>query len=87
MTNKNLWQDLYTAALLELDREVLPRRIEAAQAAIQRARGELTGNSRLAAMEEMQAMAEALHTLQLLQRLELRTSGPAISQGQLLAEG
>lgn len=84
---KNIWQDLYTAAILELDRDLLPGRMEAAQAAIQQARQELISNHRLAAAEEAQAMAEALHTLQLLQRLELRTSMPATSQEQRLAEG
>jgi hypothetical protein len=34
---KNIWQDLYTAAILELDRDLLPGRMEAAQAAIQQA--------------------------------------------------
>jgi hypothetical protein len=80
MTKRNLWQDPYTAALLELDREVLPGRIEAAQAAIYHAKEELTGNRGLATAEEMQAMVDALHNLQLLQQVEL-------SQGQRLAEG
>lgn len=84
---KNMWQDLYTAAILELDRDLLPGRVKAAQAAIQQARQELTSNHRLAAAEEAQAMAEALHTLQLLQRLELRTSMPTTSQERRLAEG
>ncbi len=87
MTGNILWHDLYTAAVLELDRDLLPGRIEAAQTAIQRAREELTTNRGLAAWEEMQAMAEALHTLQLLQGLEFRMSTPASSQKPRLAEG
>jgi hypothetical protein len=66
VTKRNLWQDLYAAALSELDREVLPGGIETAQGDIQRAREELTSNRGLAAAEEMQAMADALYTLQLL---------------------
>ena len=84
---KNMWQDLYTAAILELDRDLLPGRMEAAQAAIQQARQEILSSHGLAAMEEKQAIAQALQTLQLLQTLESRTSPTATSQGHLLAEG
>jgi hypothetical protein len=86
MTNSTSWQELYTGAMLELDRAALPRRIEAAQAAIQQAM-ELAGNHKVGTEEEMHAMADALRNLRALQRVEFRTSAPATSQGQPQAEG
>jgi hypothetical protein len=82
-----LWKDLYTAAMLELDRANLPGRIEAAQAAIRQAMEERTSTDGLGAAEDRQAMTDALRNLQTLQRVEFRTSAPATSQGQFPAEG
>jgi hypothetical protein len=86
MTNRSSWQELYTAAMLELDRAALPGRIAAAQAAIQQAMEELAGNHKVGTEEEIRAMADALHNLQTLQRVEFRTSARATSQGQRPAE-
>jgi hypothetical protein len=87
MTNNVSWQELYTAAMLELDPTMLPSRIDVAQAAIRQAMEELTGNHNIGTGEETQAMADALRNLRTLQRVEFRTSAPATSQGQPLAEG
>jgi hypothetical protein len=87
MTSNVSWQELYTAAMLELDRTMLPSRIEAAQAAIRQAMEELVGNHKIGTGEETQAMADALRNLRTLQRVEFRISAPAASQGQPLAEG
>lgn len=87
MTTNILWQDLYTAAMLELDRTNLQGRIEAAQAAIRQAMGEPIRNPRLGGVEDTQAMADALRNLQTLQRVEFRTSEPARAQRHSLAEG
>jgi hypothetical protein len=87
MTSGISWRELYTAAMLELDRATLPGRIEAAQAAVLRAMEELTDNHTIEAGEEKQAMADALRNLRTLQQVEFRSSAPTASQGQPLAEG
>jgi hypothetical protein len=87
MTNSISWQELYTAAMLELYRASLPRKIEAAQATIQQAMEELAANRKVGTEEEMHATDDALRNLRALQRVEFRTSTPATSQGQPLAEG
>jgi hypothetical protein len=76
VTDNLLWQDLYSAAMLELDRTALQSRIEAARAAIRQA---MTHNSETGAgtAADMQAMTDALHNLETLQRVEFRT--PAIT--------
>jgi len=87
VTTNILWRDLYAAAMLELDRDNLHHRIEAARAGIQRARKDLTRNPTPGAAEEMHSMADALRNLDTLQRLELRASTPTCSQGVYLAQG
>jgi hypothetical protein len=52
MTNNVSWQELYTAAMLELDPTMLPSRIDVAQAAIRQAMEELTGNHKIGTGEE-----------------------------------
>jgi hypothetical protein len=84
--NDVLWKKLYTAAMLELDRASLRNRIDAAQAAIRDAMRELANDRSAGALEEMRAMSDALHNLQTLQRLELKTSAPSSDQGQARAE-
>lgn len=86
MDNDVLWKKLYTAAMLELDRASLRNRIDAAQAAIRDALRELANDRSAGALEEMRAMSDALHNLQTLQRLELKTSAPSSDQGQARAE-
>lgn len=77
MNDSRSWKDLYTAAMLELDRASLASRIEAAEASIRQAMGEVSGQGD--AVEEKRAMAEAMRSLQTLRRLEL-TSTPVSSQ-------
>jgi hypothetical protein len=86
VTNR-LWQDLYTVAMLEVDRANLQGRIEAAQAAIRQAMEEPTRNPQLGAVEDTQAMADALRNLRTLQRVEFRKSESASGQRHSLAEG
>jgi hypothetical protein len=87
MTNSVSWQELYTTAMLELDRAALAVKIEAAQAAVLQATEELADNHTPRAGEEKQALADALRNLQTLQRVELRMSTPPVRPGQPQAEG
>jgi hypothetical protein len=87
VTANILWHDLYAAAMLELDRDNLHDRIEAARAGIQRARKDLTRNPTPGAAEEMHSMADALRNLDTLQRVELRASPPTCGQGVYLSQG
>jgi hypothetical protein len=64
------WRELYEAALLELDREKLLRSIELAEQAI-RERAKAAERIHFGA-EELQAMNDALHALNLLRRSALR---------------
>ncbi len=79
MTKDGLWQESYRAAMLELDPTKLVKRIEAARTAIERRNEELSGISRNgSAVEERQAMTDALENLRALQRVEFRSwSKPA----------
>jgi hypothetical protein len=81
------WKDLYAAAMLELDRANLPNRIESARAAIRQALDELASDRDFGAIEEAQALADALRNLQALQRVECTPLTPPSGQGQALAEG
>jgi hypothetical protein len=87
MTANILWYDLYAAAMLELDRDNLHDRIEAARAGIQRARKDLTRNPPPGAAEEMHSMADALRNLDTLQRVELRASTPTFIRSVYLSQG
>ncbi len=87
MTTNISWEDLYAAAVLELDGANLHGRIEAAQAAIRRAAEELARNPKPGAAGERQALADALRNLQTLRRVEFSASTSAIRQGLYLSEG
>ena len=76
VTTTHSWQELYAAAMLELDLAFLSSRIEAAQAAIRQAMKELAGTPELV-NAEMQEMSSALGNLQTLQRVELK--GPNLA--------
>ena len=78
MTQDALWRELYKAAMLELDRIKLHKRIEAAAAAMRRRIEELSSEPHGSCVDEQQALAEALHGLRMLQRAEFRSS---ISKG------
>jgi hypothetical protein len=76
VTTNRAWQELYAAAMLELDFASLQGRIEVAQAVIRQAMEE-RASAREGAAEEMQAMSAALGNLQALQRVALKGSKPA----------
>jgi hypothetical protein len=74
MTQDGLWQELYRAAMLELDPTKLVKKIEAARTAIERRNEELPGSNRNgSAEEERQVMTDALENLRALQRVEFRS--------------
>jgi hypothetical protein len=68
-----VWQELYQAAMVELDRPTLPIRIEIAQAAIERRLQELwAGSDHSDCLAEQQQMADALQGLRTLRKIEFR---------------
>lgn len=72
MADNPSWEQMYAAAMLELDHGRLQSRIDAARVAIRRPMEELMGNCAVGAGEEMQALSAALGNLQTLQRVEFR---------------
>jgi hypothetical protein len=70
LTTSNSWRDLYAAAMLELDRDRLPGKIQEAQTAINSALDQFMTGGLLCDPPERQVMADALRNLQVLQRLE-----------------
>ncbi len=88
MTEENAsWRKLYKAAMLELDSNALPVRIEAARLAIRQAMEGLACDPTVDVAEEKQALVDALANLQTLHRLEMRVSLPATSQRRRSAQG
>ena len=69
MTTRFTWQEKYTEAMLELNREELPRRIDAAEKAIYQRVEELKGTVTSSA-EELWAINDALRGLRLLAKTE-----------------
>ena len=68
-----VWQELYQAATVELDRPTLQTRIEVARAAIERRVQELrAGGDHSDRMAEQQQMADALQGLRTLHKIEFR---------------
>ena len=76
MTEDVPWRNLYAAAMLELDRTELQRKIQAAYAAIEKRTEEieLRSGPDKRSREERQAITDALHGLRALQRIESRSS-------------
>ena len=67
-----LWQELYKAAMLELDRVKRGQRVEAAHVAVQRRMEELAKDDRHGSWrDEHQDLAEALRNLRAPHRVEL----------------
>jgi hypothetical protein len=81
------WEELYSQAMLELDRASLRRRIEAARSAIKDAMRELASTGNASAEESMWAMTDALRNLQTLQWVEFSASSPARNLWPAPAEG
>ncbi|HKN16389.1 MAG TPA: hypothetical protein VJX47_05585 [Candidatus Sulfotelmatobacter sp.] len=71
------WRKLYEAAMLELDPKKLQERIEAAHAALQQCAQELlvADDRDGGPLEERLAIADALHSLRTLQKVELGSLG------------
>jgi hypothetical protein len=70
-----LWQELYKAAMLELDPVKRSEKIEAAPAAIQRRKEELTKEDRGGScQDEQQALVEALPNLRALHKAGFKSS-------------
>jgi hypothetical protein len=72
MTTNFAWQDLYQAALLELDPETLRQRIREADVAIQRRSAELERNDS-SCREELLAISDAARGLRVLSTAECPT--------------
>jgi hypothetical protein len=87
MAENDSWQELYTAAMLELDHGLLQSRIDAAQVAIHRSLEELIASCAVGAAEELQALSDARSNLQALQRVEFRKVISYSSQSISPAEG
>jgi hypothetical protein len=77
-----LWQELYRAAMLEVNGPRLEHRIAAAHAAMRRRMQELpAGNyDSGGSLDEHRAIADALQNLRTLQRVEFKSS-PSPSSG------
>ncbi len=71
------WRKLYEAAMIELEPKKLQERIEAAQAALQQRTQELlvADDRDGSALEERLAIADAVHSLRTLQKVELGSFG------------
>jgi uncharacterized protein YunC (DUF1805 family) len=74
MTQDFPWRKLYQDAMLELDRIKLQEKIEAAHAAMQQRMEELTmgGYYNSDSLEERQSLADAMHGIRTLRKLELK---------------
>jgi hypothetical protein len=73
MTTNPSWRELYRAALLEVEREQLRRRIDQAEKAIYQRSDELNGSASQSG-EERREMADAIRALRLLAQTECRSS-------------
>jgi hypothetical protein len=82
LTHDALWQKLWKAATFEFDPIKLHKRIEAAHAAIQQRMAELPRNHDGIAAEEQQAMADAVHSLRRLQKVQFAPSTQASKNNQ-----
>jgi hypothetical protein len=83
MTMKFAWQEKYTEALLELNREELPQRIKAAEKAIYQRIEELK-NSAACSAEELWALNDALRGLRVLVQTECpRPAEAGIGQSEV----
>jgi hypothetical protein len=74
VTMNQEWQERYREALVEINLEELPRRIEAARKAIYHRIEELRGADAVSPLEQ-QAIEDALRSLQVLAKTECRIQG------------
>jgi hypothetical protein len=83
MQTNVLWRDLYAAAMLELDPALLGKKIQEALAAIQQEVDEQLAIRESCCAEELQALRDAKHNLQTLQRVELSIVIPSVNSFRL----
>jgi hypothetical protein len=76
MTQDAHWQDLYKAAMLELNPLELRVKIAVALEAMRVRDEELQQSPEPGSSEERRALADAVHNLSVLRRVELRPSSP-----------
>jgi hypothetical protein len=76
MTQNAHWQDLYKAAMLELNPLELRIKIAVALEAMRLRDEELRRSPAPSSLEECRAIADAVHSLTVLKKVELRPSSP-----------
>jgi hypothetical protein len=88
MENNGMWQELYKAAMLELNPVELPKRIEVADAAIRRRNEELRVSYDPSTSSERQEIADALNSLRVLRSIESKSHSLSPRPGlQACSEG
>jgi hypothetical protein len=70
------WEDLFKAAMLELDPVQLRKKIEAARTAIRR-QSEQVRDPNGSSIDEVRAMSDALQSLRVLEKTELNSPSEA----------
>jgi hypothetical protein len=80
MTTNYQWYDLYKAAMLELNPAKLRSRIQLARAALQQRSDELVQDCGASSLAEQRMMADALWSLGVLERSELKSDFEARNQ-------
>ena len=84
MTNQNLsWQELFTAAMLELDPTRLEQKIKTANVAIQERLRELRGGR----TDEARQLTDAVLSLRSIEKTELRDAAVTSVQREQTFEG
>ena len=77
------WQDLYKAAMLELNPMELRVKIAVALEAMRVRDEELRQSPQPGSLEECRAIADAAHNLTVLKKVELRPSSPTGESAQI----
>jgi hypothetical protein len=80
MTTNGRWQDLYKAAMLELNPTKLRNQIQLARAAMQQRSEELIQDCDASSLAEQRIMADARSNLNVLERSELKPDFEARNQ-------
>ncbi|MCU1298803.1 MAG: hypothetical protein JWO91_3081 [Acidobacteriaceae bacterium] len=80
MATNGSWQDLYKAAMLELNSAKLRSQIQLARAAMQQRSEELVQDCGASSLAEQRMMADALWSLGMLERSELKSDFEARNQ-------
>jgi hypothetical protein len=80
MTTNGGWQDLYKAAMLELNSTKLRNQLQLARAAMYQRSEELVQDCGAFSLGERRAIADALRNLSVLERYELKSDIEACTQ-------